>query len=181
MNMKKLIISLCMLVGIAVAGNAQKFAMVDMEYIMKNIPAFETANEQLTQISKKWQSEVEAQMQEVQNMYKSQLMFFSRNHSPIANKKLMECTSALLLPMRLLAEVKERCYNLILQHLWNSHQSSTKPNLIDSDFLTKMSSLDFKMNKDFALIDLSSAIIVLENNMGVHPKPLSIKSLYLFI
>ena len=69
--MKKLIISLCMLVGIAVAGNAQKFAMVDMEYIMKNIPAFETANEQLTQISKKWQSEVEAQMQEVQNMYKN--------------------------------------------------------------------------------------------------------------
>lgn len=78
--MKKLIISLCMLVGIAVTGNAQKFAMVDMEYIMKNIPAFETANEQLTQISKKWQSEVEVQMQEVQNMYKNyqtELVFLS--------------------------------------------------------------------------------------------------------
>ena len=78
--MKKLIISLCLLVGIAIAGNAQKFAMVDMEYIMKNIPAFETANEQLTQISKKWQSEVEAQMQEVQNMYKNyqtELVFLS--------------------------------------------------------------------------------------------------------
>ena len=78
--MKKLIISLCLLVGIAIAGNAQKFAMVDMEYIMKNIPAFETANEQFTQISKKWQSEVEAQMQEVQNMYKNyqtELVFLS--------------------------------------------------------------------------------------------------------
>ena len=78
--MKKLIISLCMLVGIAVAGNAQKFAMVDMEYIMKSIPAFETANEQLTQISKKWQSEVEPQMQEVHNMYKNyqtELVFLS--------------------------------------------------------------------------------------------------------
>ena len=80
--MKKLIISLCMLVGIAVAGNAQKFAMVDMEYIMKNIPAFETANEQLTQISKKWQSEVETKMQEVQSMYKNyqtELVFLSED------------------------------------------------------------------------------------------------------
>jgi outer membrane protein len=69
--MKKIILSLCLLVGIAVAGNAQKFAMVDMDYIMKNIPAFETANDQINQISKKWQSEVDAQMQEVQKMYKN--------------------------------------------------------------------------------------------------------------
>jgi outer membrane protein len=78
--MKKLLISLCLLAGITFAGNAQKFAMVDMEYIMKNIPAYETANDQLNQISKKWQSEVEAQMQEVQKMYKNyqtELVFLS--------------------------------------------------------------------------------------------------------
>jgi len=54
--------------------------MVDMEYIMKNIPSYETANDQLNQISKKWQSEVEAQMQEVQKMYKNyqtELVFLS--------------------------------------------------------------------------------------------------------
>ncbi|MGB4816056.1 MAG: hypothetical protein WBP30_05695, partial [Ferruginibacter sp.] len=84
-----------------------------------------------------------------EDKYKSSIVKVQPGLLLIANKKLMKCTSALLLPMRLLAEVKERCYNLILQHLWNSHQSSTKPNLIDSDFLTKMSSLDFKMNKDF--------------------------------
>ena len=39
---------------------AQKFALVDMDYIFKNIPAYERANEQLNQISKKWQAEVEA-------------------------------------------------------------------------------------------------------------------------
>lgn len=78
--MKKLFISLCLLVGITFTGNAQKFAMVDMEYIMKNIPSYETANDQLNQISKKWQSEVEAQMQEVQKMYKNyqtELVFLS--------------------------------------------------------------------------------------------------------
>jgi outer membrane protein len=78
--MKKLIIALCLLVGITVAGNAQKFAMVDMEYIMKNIPSYETANDQLNQISKKWQSDIDAQMQEVQKMYKNyqtELVFLS--------------------------------------------------------------------------------------------------------
>jgi outer membrane protein len=79
-NMKKSIISLCLLVGVVSAGQAQKFAMVDMEYIMKNIPTYETANEQINQISKKWQSEVESQMQEVQKMYKNyqtELVFLS--------------------------------------------------------------------------------------------------------
>jgi outer membrane protein len=80
--MKKIIISLCLLAGVALAGHAQKFAMVDMEYIMKNIPSYESANDQLNQVSKKWQSDVEAQMQEVQKMYKNyqtELVFLSED------------------------------------------------------------------------------------------------------
>jgi outer membrane protein len=50
---------------------AQKFALIDMEYILKNIPQYEMTNEQLAQLSKKWQNEVEALRQEAQNMYKS--------------------------------------------------------------------------------------------------------------
>ena len=59
---------------------AQKFALIDMEYILKNIPAYEMTNEQLSQVSKKWQNEVEALQQEAQNMYKnyqSELVFLS--------------------------------------------------------------------------------------------------------
>ena len=51
--MKKLIIT-CMVAMVSLAANAQKFALIDMEYIMKNIPAYERANEQLNQVSKKW-------------------------------------------------------------------------------------------------------------------------------
>ena len=40
----------------SVASMAQKFALVDMEYILKNIPAYEMTNEQLSQLSKKWQN-----------------------------------------------------------------------------------------------------------------------------
>lgn len=69
--MKKIILSALLLVGVLVSANAQKVAIVDMEYILKNIPAYESATEQLNQVSKRWQSEVDAQMQEVQKLYKN--------------------------------------------------------------------------------------------------------------
>ncbi len=78
--MKKLISIAVVLFLLTVSATAQKFALVDMEYIMKNIPSYETANEQLNQISKRWQKEVETQMTEVQTLYKNyqtELVFLS--------------------------------------------------------------------------------------------------------
>ena len=68
--MKKIILVIVVAMS-AVAANAQKFALLDMEYILKNIPAYERANEQLNQVSKKWQAEVEAINTEAQTMYKN--------------------------------------------------------------------------------------------------------------
>lgn len=67
--MKKLLLTLMLLVGAAMAGSAQKFALVDMEYILKNIPAYEMANEQLNQLSQRWQREVETINNEATTMY----------------------------------------------------------------------------------------------------------------
>lgn len=78
--MKKIVVLSCLLLLCSWAASAQKFALIDMEYILKNIPAYEMTNEQLSQISKKWQNEVEAIRQEAQNMYKkyqSDLVFLS--------------------------------------------------------------------------------------------------------
>ncbi|MDR0995619.1 MAG: OmpH family outer membrane protein [Tannerella sp.] len=69
--MKKLILLCSMAFLCAFAGQAQKFALIDMQYILKNIPAYEMTNEQLSQVSKQWQGEVDALQQEAQNMYKS--------------------------------------------------------------------------------------------------------------
>ena len=41
--MKKLI-TLIALLALAVGASAQKFALIDMEYVLKNIPAYERAN-----------------------------------------------------------------------------------------------------------------------------------------
>ena len=78
--MKKLFLISCLLVVCAWMADAQKYALIDMEYILKNIPAYEMTNEQLSQVSKKWQNEVDALQQEAQNMYKtyqSDLVFLS--------------------------------------------------------------------------------------------------------
>ena len=42
----------------------QQVAYVDMTYILKNLPQYEQANEQLTLLSKRWQKEVDAMQQE---------------------------------------------------------------------------------------------------------------------
>ena len=68
--MKKLLILLLVLGG-AMNLQAQKFALVDMEYILSNIPAYERANEQLNQTSKSWQAEVEALNNKAQTLYKN--------------------------------------------------------------------------------------------------------------
>jgi outer membrane protein len=68
--MKKILMIAVMLVA-TLGMSAQKFALVDMEYILKNIPAYERANEQLSQVAKKWQAEVDAMNTEVQTLYKN--------------------------------------------------------------------------------------------------------------
>ncbi len=69
--MKRIILSLAVIVAAALGASAQKFALIDMEYILKNIPSYEMANEQLNQISLRWQKEVEAKATEAQNIYKN--------------------------------------------------------------------------------------------------------------
>ena len=70
--MKKVIMMMVMCAA-TLSLHAQKFALLDMDYILRNIPAYERANEQLSQVSKKWQAEVEALQTEAQTMYKSEL------------------------------------------------------------------------------------------------------------
>ena len=61
--MKKVFFLAALLVC-SIAAQAQRFALVDMEYILKQIPAYEQANQQMESLSKQWQSEVEAKAQE---------------------------------------------------------------------------------------------------------------------
>ena len=74
------------------SASAQKFALVDMEYIFKNIPAYERANEQLNQVSRKWQAEVEALNTEASTMYKNyqnESVFLSQEQKKTKQEQIM--------------------------------------------------------------------------------------------
>lgn len=90
--MKKIILMSLMLMATLGIG-AQKFALVDMEYVLKNIPAYERANEQLNQVSKKWQAEVEALNTEATTMYKNyqnEVVFLSQEQKKARQEQIMK-------------------------------------------------------------------------------------------
>lgn len=90
--MKKILLMSLMCLA-ALNMSAQKFALVDMEYILKNIPAYERANEQLTQVSKKWQAEVEALNTEASTMYKNyqnEVVFLSQEQKKARQEEIMK-------------------------------------------------------------------------------------------
>lgn len=69
--MKKSIFLFGLFLALASSSYAQKFAFIDMDYILKNISTYETANQQLELTSKKWQAEIDKSQQELQRLYKS--------------------------------------------------------------------------------------------------------------
>lgn len=77
------VLTLFALMMISVSLNAQKnsIAYIDLKYILKNLPQYESANEQLSLISKRWQKEIDALQQEVrvlQSNYQTEQIFLSQ-------------------------------------------------------------------------------------------------------
>lgn len=67
--MRKSVLLMVIMLTVGMAAQAQTFAFIDMEYILKAIPAYEQANQQLEEASKKWQSEIESVGQQAQRLY----------------------------------------------------------------------------------------------------------------
>ena len=91
--MKKKIALFVMMFVSTMSMHAQKFALVDMDYIFKNIPAYERANEQLNQVSKKWRAEVDALNTEAQTIYKNyqnEVVFLSKEQKQTRQDAIVE-------------------------------------------------------------------------------------------
>lgn len=69
--MKKQILTIALIIATATIGWSQKYAYIDSEYILTNIPAFKSAQTQLDKIAEDWQKEIEAQYEIVERMYKA--------------------------------------------------------------------------------------------------------------
>ena len=70
-EMKRLSLSAALLVVCVLTVQAQRFALVDMEFILKHIPAYEQANRQMETLSKQWQGEIETKSDEAKALYEA--------------------------------------------------------------------------------------------------------------
>ena len=68
--MKKLLLSAVLALMLAFCAQAQKYAYVNTEYILQNIPEFVKAQEEIDQLSIEWQTEIENLFAEIDALYK---------------------------------------------------------------------------------------------------------------
>ncbi|MCL2027564.1 MAG: OmpH family outer membrane protein [Bacteroidales bacterium] len=66
--MKKIIISAILVLATSVVC-AQRFAFVDSEYILSNIPEYNDAIEEIDDLSIRWQKEIEERFQEIDRLF----------------------------------------------------------------------------------------------------------------
>ncbi len=151
--MKRKILATLFIVAMAMSLQAQKFASVDINYIMKNIPAFESANEQLEQISKKWQKEVDVKMKEVEQMYKNyqtELVFMSEDMKIKKEEEIIEKEKQ--------AHDLKRHYFGPKGELFKKREALIKP--IQDEIYTAIQEISSKQGYD-AVFDKSSAMSVI--------------------
>ncbi|MDB5284234.1 MAG: rane protein [Bacteroidota bacterium] len=65
---KTIVLTVALLIGLATF--AQKFAYVDMEYVLSKMPQYAEAQKQLDKTAEGWQKDVEAKMKTVDDAYK---------------------------------------------------------------------------------------------------------------
>ena len=71
----------------------QSIAYIDMSYILKNLPQYEQANEQLSMLSKRWQKEIDAAAQEARVMatnYQTEQIFLSETMRAQREKEIVD-------------------------------------------------------------------------------------------
>jgi outer membrane protein len=136
MDMKKKLLFVCLLALMAITASAQKIALIDMDYILKNIPSYERANEQLNQVSKKWQAEVDAINTQAQTLYKNyqnEVVFLSQEQKKkrqddivAKEKEASDLKKKYFGPEGELFKKRESCFNFMMSETSFSRPSAMR-------------------------------------------------------
>lgn len=68
--MKRLLLTTLLAALLTLPVFSQKYAYIDSEYILSNMPDYEEAQAELDRIAVQWQNEIEAQFKAIDSMYK---------------------------------------------------------------------------------------------------------------
>ena len=158
----KLYIVLCafVLVSGMTFAKDQQVAYVDMSYILKNLPQYEQANEQLTMLSKRWQKEIDAAQQEARVLatnYQTEQIFLSEDMRRQREKEIVDKEQEVLELKRkyfgqegelykkreaLIKPIQDEIYNAIQDLANEKHIDIVKDRSADPSLIYMSSKLD---------------------------------------
>ena len=82
--------------------NAQRFAFIDMEYILENIPEYQQATSNLDQLSQQYQNIVEAKVKEAEKLYKS----YQQTSSSLSNSERTQKEETIIAKEKEISELR---------------------------------------------------------------------------
>ena len=161
--MKKIIAVIIIALGAfgSIQAKDNTVAYVDMAYILKNLPQYETANEQLTMIAKRWQKEVDALEQEVRLLttnYQTEQIFLSEEMRQRREEEILQKEQELIELKRkyfgengelvkkreaLLKPIQDEIYAAIQELANEKHIDIIKDRSADQGLLYMSSKLDY--------------------------------------
>ena len=104
--MKKVILTVIIAFAGMIAAQAQRFALIDMEYILGHIPAYEQANQQMESLSKQYQQEIEAKGQEAKSLYEA----YQQSASTLSDSQRTEKENAILAKEKEAAKLRSKYF-----------------------------------------------------------------------
>lgn len=104
--MKRMILSAVLTVVCLLTVQAQRFALVDMEFILQQIPAYTQASQQLDKLGQQWQREVEAKAAEAKSLYEA----YQKSASSLTPAQKTAKEEAIVAKEKKAAELRKRYF-----------------------------------------------------------------------
>ena len=104
--MKRMILLSLFCLASLVIVNAQKFALIDMEYIMENIPEYQQANNELELASQQYQKAIEAKAKEAETLY----LAYQKASSTLSAAQRTQKEEAIVSKEREAAELRKKYF-----------------------------------------------------------------------
>ena len=104
--MKRMILLSLFCLASIVIVNAQKFALIDMEYIMENIPEYQQANNELELASQQYQKAIQAKAKEAETLY----LAYQKASSTLSAAQRTQKEEAIVSKEREAAELRKKYF-----------------------------------------------------------------------
>ncbi|MCK9179603.1 MAG: OmpH family outer membrane protein [Bacteroides sp.] len=104
--MKRIGFVLIALLAISITANAQRFALIDMEYILEHIPAYNEGMNKLDSKAETWQKEIQLIGEQAETMYKN----YQNKISTLSDKQRKLEEESIIAKEKELAELRRKYF-----------------------------------------------------------------------